>query len=321
MTAGPEFTGVILAGGQGTRMLPFSETYPKPLLPIANEPLLQRHIAVMKSLSITEIVVLVGHKGYEIARCLGDGSAFGVRLRYVEQTQRLGIAHAVGTLEQHIDNPFLLVLGDIFFRASDLSCMFRIFSEQGGGAVLAAKVENDPRAIQKNFSITLSEDGFVTRVTEKPRYATNNLKGVGVYLFDKTVFDAIRQTPRTAMRDEYEITHSIQVMIDTELPVRVVDTILEDVNITTPGDLLRCNLSELRYLRKSSLVGDAGSFHDGVEFLDTVVGSNVVVTEPISLKRCLVLDETRVEARTGFDGFILAPRLKIDCRHELDALG
>ncbi len=313
------FVGVVLAAGHGTRMLPFSEMLPKPLLPVANETLIEKHIKCMKSLGITEILILIGHKGYEIARVLGDGSRLGVKIRYVEQTERLGIAHAVGTLEPYIDKPFLLILGDIFFRASDLGRMFRIFSEQHGGAVLAAKVEDDPLAIQKNFSITLSDDGFVTRVIEKPRYTTNKLKGVGVYLFDMTVFDAIRQTPRTAMRDEYEITHTIQVMIDNGSPVRVADAILHDVNITSPADLLRCNLGELGRLSASSLVGADASIHKGVQLVDSVVGSNVAITEPIAMKRCLVLDETRIESPSGFDGFILTPQFKIDCRHELDS--
>ena len=76
---------------------------------------------------------------------------------------------------------------------------------QGEGAVLAVKDEPDPAAIRKNFAVIQDERQRVTRVIEKPRASPNRLKGVGLYLFDLTVFDAIRRTPRTAMRDEYEI--------------------------------------------------------------------------------------------------------------------
>ena len=85
---------------------------------------------------------------------------------------------------------------------------------------MATKEESDPEVIRRNFSLNLREDGTVARVIEKPRYTSNHLKGVGLYLFDTAIFDAVRRTPRTAMRDEYELTDSIQVFIDDGHPVR-----------------------------------------------------------------------------------------------------
>src|SRR5215475_15891182 len=256
-----EYTGAILAAGRGTRMAPFSESYPKPLLPICNKPLIQQQIEIMKSLGIRDIVVLVGHKGFEIAKALGDGSKLGITIRYVEQTEMLGIAHAVGRLEPYIDRPFLLFLGDIFFVPGNLLQIFELFEEQGQGAVLAAKEEDDPEAIRRNFSIALSADGFVTRVVEKPRYTSNRLKGVGLYLFDLAIFDAIRRTPRTAMRDEYEITNSIQVMIEDGYPMRVANSIIDDINLTTPADLLRCNLLQAQATPREMLIGPNSQLH------------------------------------------------------------
>src|SRR5688572_24168010 len=97
------FAGAILAAGRGSRMGPFGERYPKAILPICNKPLIQYQIEMMRSLGVTDIVILVGHRGYEIARVLGSGERLGVSLRYVEQTAPLGIAHAVGRLEPHLD--------------------------------------------------------------------------------------------------------------------------------------------------------------------------------------------------------------------------
>ena len=175
------YQGIILAAGLGTRMGPFSERYPKPILPICNKPLIQYQIEIMKSLGILDIKILVGHKGFEISKILGDGSHLDVTISYIEQNQMLGIAHALGRLEPYIDSPFLLILGDIFFVPGDLKQMFRLFEEQHGGAVLATKEENDPEAIRRNFSLNLNKDGMVVRVIEKPRYTHNRLKGVGLY--------------------------------------------------------------------------------------------------------------------------------------------
>ena len=103
----------ILAAGRGTRMYPFSTRFPKPILPICNKPLLQHQIEMMRDLGIREILLVIGHLGHEIAGALGDGSDLGVQIKYVEQTETLGIANALGQLEPHVHEPTFLLLGDI----------------------------------------------------------------------------------------------------------------------------------------------------------------------------------------------------------------
>ena len=105
-----DLTGVILAAGKGTRIAPFSQRFPKPLLPICNRPILEYQIEYMKNAGIREIIVVIGHLGYEIAQHFGNGRNFGVKIRYVEQEETLGIAHALGRLEPYISTPFLLFL-------------------------------------------------------------------------------------------------------------------------------------------------------------------------------------------------------------------
>jgi dTDP-glucose pyrophosphorylase len=312
-----EFQGVILAAGRGSRMAPFSESYPKPILPICNKPLIERQIEIMKDLGIRDITVLIGHKGFQISSLLGDGARLGVSIRYVEQTSTLGIAHAVGRLESITQKPFLLFLGDIFFVPDNMGRMFDLFKEQGGGAVLGAKEEDDPRAIQSNFSIALSADGFATRVIEKPRHAANRLKGVGVYLFDLTVFDAIRRTPRTAMRDEYEITDSIQVMIQDGQAVRPCSCVQQDINLTSPADLLRCNLLLASTLPAETRIGLDTSLHQQAQVNNSVIGKNVTVRNPIPITNSLIFDDTDVDSVSGFHNFILTPHCIVDCNHSL----
>src|SRR5205809_5404581 len=118
-----EFVGVILAAGRGTRMFPFTTRWPKPILPIMGKPLLQHQIEMMKSAGIQNIFVVIGHLGYEVVRSLGSGSQWGVNIEYIEQTETLGIAHAIGRLEGRIQQPFLLFLGDIFFVTNELRVM------------------------------------------------------------------------------------------------------------------------------------------------------------------------------------------------------
>jgi dTDP-glucose pyrophosphorylase len=313
MQTGRGFAGVILAGGRGTRMFPMSDRYPKPLLPVGNRPLIVHQLELMRTVGISDVFILIGHRGFEIPLALGDGSRFGLNIRYVEQTEVLGIAHAVGRMEPVVDRPFLLFLGDIYFVPGDLAAMLRAFERQGGGAVLAVKDEPDPAAVRKNYAVVQDELGNVVRVIEKPRASTNRMKGVGLYLFDLTVFDAIRRTPRTAMRDEYEITDTIQVMIDLGLTVRVEESVLDDVNVTMPVDLLECNLLELRRHPQGILVAPDARVHPGARLERCVVGANAWIKHPIVLRDTLVFPDTVVEANATFDRFILTPDAVLDC--------
>lgn len=315
MESSNRFVGVILAAGKGTRMAPFSQRFPKPLLPICNRPILEYQIEYMKKAGIHDIILVIGHLGYAIARHFGDGDSFGVRIRYVEQETTLGIAHAVGRLEPHISSPFLLFLGDIFFITEDLSLMMERMIQEKASAVLAVKRERDPEAIKRNFAVLLNEEGRVKRVIEKPRYVTNSIKGCGLYLFDLHIFDAIRRTPRTAMRDEYEITDAIQILVDDGFPVVAADIVREDMNVSYPHDLLLCSLEELRHRNQPFLVGKGCSLHPGVRLDRTVVGDRVRVSTPIRITDSVLFPDTVVDSAMDLDKYIVTPETWIDCKY------
>lgn len=315
MPGSADYMGVILAAGKGTRMASLSESYPKPILPIGNKPLLVHQVELLASLGITDIVMLIGYKGFQIAKVMGDGSRYGVRIRYVEQTETLGIAHAVGQLESTIDRPFLLFLGDIFFVPRDMELLLRQYENQNGGAVLAIKRENDPAAIMRNFSVVENENGRVVRVIEKPRHVTNNVKGVGLYFFDLSIFDAIRRTPRTAMRDEYEITEAIQVLIDDGAVVTSAEAVYDDINVTFPDDLLKLNISLARSGGGENLIHPEASIHPEAQISNSVIGAGARVASPVTISNCLLFDDVVVES--GLANAIATPEKIVSC--QLDA--
>jgi len=306
--------GVILAAGKGTRMEPFSTRYPKPILPICNKPLLHYQIEMMKELDIEEIIIVIGHLGHEIAQALGDGSDLGVKIRYVEQKETLGIAHALGKLESYISSPFLLSLGDVFFVTEDLKSMKEKMIANNASVVLAVKYEEDPEVIKRNFTVLLGDDNKAKRVIEKPRHITTKIKGCGLYLFDQHVFDAIRRTPRTAMRDEYEITDTIQIVIEDEFPVLIADVVKWDMNVTFPADVLTCNLQQLKRLGKKTVIGDSTDIHSGAKIENSVVGDGVVIQHPIKITNTVIFPYTVVTSTEDIDRFIVAPEHQIDCR-------
>lgn len=306
--------GVILAAGKGTRMKPFSARYPKPILPICNKPLLHYQIELMKEMGIEEIIIVIGHLGHEIAQSFGDGSYLGLKLKYIEQTETLGIAHALGKLEPYISTPLLMSLGDIFFVTENLGSMKEKMSTQKASAVLGVKYEDNPDAIKRNFTVMLDSNDRVTRVIEKPRHITTQVKGCGLYLFDQHVFDAIRRTPRTAMRDEYEITDTIQIIIDDGFDVLISDVVKWDMNVTFPLDVLRCNLYQLNRLGKEKVIGDSVEIHPDAEIKNSVVGDNVVIQNPIKITNAVIFPDTVVTSEHNIDSFIVTPEHQIDCR-------
>jgi NDP-sugar pyrophosphorylase family protein len=306
--------GVILAAGKGARMYPYSERSPKPILPILNRPLLAHQIEVMRDCGITDVHIVVGHLGYQVAGAFGDGSNFGVRIHFVEQESTLGLAHAVGALESRIQVPFLLMLGDIYFHLkAPLGPLCEEVLEGKVNANLVSMYEPDPEMVRRNFVIQADDSGRVRRVIEKPRYVNSKLKGCGLYVFDPHIFDAIRRTPRTALRDEYEITDSIQILIDDGYVTYHHPIVERDLNLTKPADLLTINLIELARSGQSHLVDPSVRVPDGATIERSVIGKGVVIDHPIRIANSVILPGVHVTASTDLDSVVMDGEHTVYC--------
>ncbi|HKD99969.1 MAG TPA: sugar phosphate nucleotidyltransferase, partial [Planctomycetota bacterium] len=266
---------------------------------------------------VRDIVVVIGHLGFEVVRALGDGSRYGVRIRYVEQGATLGIAHAVSRLEQHVTRPFFLFLGDIFFETRDLGALAKALHPGRCDGVLAVKREPDADKIRRNFVVHLGADKYVRRVIEKPRHPRTDLKGCGLYLFDVTFFDAVRRTPRTAMRDEYEVTDAIQNFIDDGFRVRALEVVKSDLNLTYAHDLLALNLHVLRGRRDRAIVGEDVRLAKGARIENSIVMDGAEISAPIRVRDSLVFPGEVVRRTRDLDRTIVADGQEIDCRHAI----
>lgn len=289
--------GVILSAGKGSRIDPFNVHFPKPMLPVCNRPILEHQIEQMKSIGIRDVIIVVGHLKEAILEHFGDGAHLGVSIRYVEQKATLGIAHAVMQLERHVDRPFLLYLGDILYVPKDLGSMVEIAEREQAVAVLAAKKETDREAIYKNFLIDADVRGRVSRVVEKPRWLVNDLKGCGIYFFQPDFFDAVRLTPRTALRDEYEITHAIQISIDLGHKVFVAPVVEWDLNITFARDILVGNRFWRERMGVANVIAEGADVHPQARLSGAIVGARARVVHPIGLDNVVVFDGTVVDSR------------------------
>lgn len=301
------YYGVILAAGFGSRIQPLSFNIPKPLLPVCNKPIIQHQIEYMREIGISRFLIVVHHLKEKLIHELGDGSQLGVEIKFIEQKVPLGIAHAIGVLEPHLDAPFLLFLGDIFIVPRKLERALELYIERKAAAILAVKKETNPEYIRRNYAVILNQYGVVKRVVEKPRYVDSDLKGCGIYFFDLSIFDAVRRTPRTAMRDEYEITSAIQILIDDGYPVYAAEVVEWDMNVTVPHDLLLCNLQELERLGEPNIIGDHVSIDAGATISNSIIGNDVRIEAPVSIENCVFFPNSNITSTSPLRNTIVTP--------------
>src|SRR3990170_8626696 len=207
--------GLILSGGKGSRLRPFTYTNAKQLVPIANKPVLFYAIEQLVEAGVRDIAIVVGETADQIRAAVGDGSAFGANVEYIEQDAPRGIAHAVKIAREYMgETPFVLYLGDNFLIGGVKSFVDRFRENAANCQILLHPVQN-PQA----FGIAEFVDGKLTRIVEKPSSPPSNLAVIGIYMFDKHVFEAVERIKPSA-RGELEITDTIQYLIDKGLHVQ-----------------------------------------------------------------------------------------------------
>jgi NDP-sugar pyrophosphorylase family protein len=189
--------GLLPAAGRGVRAYPKSSYVPKPMLEIAGTSLVQRNLELMRDvLGIREIVVIVGYLGDQIRKHLGDGTEFGVKIEYVECAQPdIGLAQGIALAEPLLDRPFVTVLADELYIGSNHAELRA--PDDDYFAVCAAMHTDDPRLIQRNYSVAIA-GGAIVDVEEKPADPQTDLLGCGTYIFTPELFDRIRATPPSA---------------------------------------------------------------------------------------------------------------------------
>jgi glucose-1-phosphate thymidylyltransferase len=239
-----EVKGLILAGGMGTRLRPFTYTGAKQLVPIANKPVLFYGIEQLVAAGVDEIGIIVGDTAEEVQQQVGDGSRFGARVTFLHQPQPLGLAHAVAIAQDWLSgSAFVMVLGDNFLRGGLDAIVSRFRVEQPEAQIHLIRVPNP-----QNFGVAeVSPDGRLVRVIEKPAAPVSDLAVIGVYCFTSSVHEVIRKQKPSA-RGELEITDAIQGLVESGLRVDALP--VEDYWIDTGkmADMLEANRAVLEYL-------------------------------------------------------------------------
>ena len=272
--------GLILSGGKGTRLRPLTYTSAKQLVPIANKPVLFYGVEAIVAAGIRDIGVVVGDTKDEIRAALGDGARFGARITYIEQDAPRGLAHAVLISESFLrGEPFVMYLGDNVI-ADGITTLVDDYRRLGcNSQILLAKVPNPSQ-----FGVAELENGRVVRLTEKPKEAKSDLALVGVYMFDDSIWDAVRGI-RPSARQELEITDAIQWLVDHGKSVHphLVSGWWKDTGKIE--DMLEANRTVLDTFERdvrgnigeSSSIEGKAVIEEGAEIVDSVVRGPAII--------------------------------------------
>jgi glucose-1-phosphate thymidylyltransferase len=195
--------GVILAGGEGTRLYPCTKLINKTCLPLYDKPIIYYTIQTLVSAGLEEILIITGgeHAG-DLLKLLGNGKKLGLKeIHYTYQEEPKGIAHGLALAEDFADNKkIVLILADNIFEDS-IKKDVEIFEKQENGARLFLKRVSDP----ERFGVAEVRGDKIINIIEKPKTPISNLAVTGLYMYDNRVFDVIR-TLKPSARGEYEIT-------------------------------------------------------------------------------------------------------------------
>ncbi len=308
---------VILAAGRGTRLEPVTSDLPKCMLPLAGKPVLEHMVEAIIEAGIKEISMVIGYRGEAIREYFKDGKFHSVSIKYVEQEKRLGTAHALGLKKFSTD--FLAMNGDMMISARDIK---GVIDGHRADATLGVKRLEDAQ----HYGVVKVKDSRVVGIVEKPKKSAPGYINAGIYVFSPKIFDAIAKTKRSK-RGEYEVTSSIQMMIDEGLNVRALELKDPWSDIGNPWNYLDSNQSMMEkmeekiegeveefvkvkgtlHLGKDSVIR-SGTYIEGPAYIgeNTIVGpnaylrsfasigSNCRIGNAVEIKNSIIMDHTYI---------------------------
>ena len=216
---------VILAAGKGIRLLPLTEKTHKGLLPIGNKPLLEHTISSLVENKIRDIFLVVNYRKEDIMNHFGDGSKLGVKINYLyQENPKGGTADAVRCAKGKVKESFILLNGDIFSKPMVIKKLIENYFGCNG-LIICKKVKNP-----QEFGVFKIENNRIVKIFEKSKNPPSDIANMGMYVLPEEIFGAIDKT-HLSERGEYELTDSIQILIDegSNFKPLIVDEYMIDI--------------------------------------------------------------------------------------------
>ena len=199
--------GIILAGGKGTRLSPLTKIINKQLLPLYDKPTIFYPLSILMLARIRDILIITNpNEGDNFKKIIGDGSNFGIKIKYLEQKKPNGLPEAFIIGEKFINNQSVaLILGDNFFYGQGFTNRLRKIIKQKTGSTIFVYRVNNP----EDYGIIEMHNRKILNIKEKPKKSKSNLAITGLYFFDKNVVSLSKKL-KPSKRKELEIIDLIK---------------------------------------------------------------------------------------------------------------
>jgi glucose-1-phosphate thymidylyltransferase len=267
---------IIPLAGKGTRLLPLTRHVPKPLVRVAGRPVMDYVMDMLDGLDIEEMVLITGHLKEQVEAHVR--TRYRQPARFIEQKVQDGTAGAIALAEPHVDGPVLIIFVDTLFDA-DLSLVTRTDAD---GVIWAKHVED----YQRFGVVVTDDDGYMTRIVEKPSEPISRLANIGLYYIRdwKTLYEGIHWTlDRPQQKGEWFLTDAFQYMIDRGRRIRVAE-VAGWYDCGKVETVLETNLHLLRHGRALAPEGAPGVVVEGLVRVEpgavverSTIGPNVTI--------------------------------------------
>lgn len=294
---------VILAGGFGTRLRPLTLTCPKPLVPVANVPIIRRIVEKLPD-DVDKVVLAVNYK-LEQLRAYFDANDVGREVVLVEEKEPLGTAGAIKNVESEIDGPFFVFNGDIL-DSLDLRAFRRFHEQRRAFGSLALWHVDDPR----HFGVMEMEGDRIRRFVEKPETreaAPSSLANAGTYLLEPEVFDYI------------PAAKSVSVERETFPAILADGKALHGfpfqgywVDAGRPDTYLHANQTLLKAAGRNVLLGPGTTHHDARFDEWAVVGARCKLGANVTIARSVICEGAIIGSNVTIKDSILAPDVRVE---------
>ena len=311
---------LILAGGKGTRLRPLTVYTPKPIVPICNRPFLLYQLETLRKAGVTDVTLSLSYQPLKIEQLLGDGAAYGVKIKYTVEPQPMGTAGAYKFAEDFIREPTVVLNGDILTDL-DLESVIREHDERRAAATIVLTPVDDP----SSYGVVETEaDGRVRRFIEKPApgEATTNYINAGTYVLEPRVLDLIpagenysfeyQLFPALLMRKEAFYAHvpGGAYWIDIGTPARYLQVHHDllagragDVKLDARrGDFDAATAAEID---ERSVIADGCTVKPGAQVINSVLGPGCFIEERARVENSVIWAHTRVNAGAHVSGALV----------------
>jgi mannose-1-phosphate guanylyltransferase/phosphomannomutase len=304
---------VIMAGGFGTRLRPLSTNIPKPMVPMANLPMLEHIVELLKKHNFTELIIMLYYQPEVITGYFGDGSRFGVKIEYLKPDSDLGTAGCVKFTEEKLKERFLVISGDVL-TDFDLTQAVKFHEEKNATAtIVLTRVENP---LAYGVVITSKETSRIERFLEKPSWGEvfSDTINTGIYILEPSVFEYI---PAGKSFDFSKDLYPRLLADDKGLYGYISSGYWKDVGNLDEYRLghydildgkVSVKINGSKILRKSSefIVGENVKIASDAQIESGVIlGSNVVVEEGAKISRSVIGDNVVIKSGASISGSVI----------------